>query len=113
MTPEKVDVLIRQVAAIDERLEELRIRREQCIDQLRAAGPGKHLGLSGRTVSVTAPNRSFSVEKAAALIPEAVRATCLTWSYDAKMIKGLLTAEQADACYEPGSGSDRVKINYG
>lgn len=109
-TPEQFDDDTRRYLDLAEVIEVATSEMSAIKARLRVLGTGAHESPSGVQVTVTAPNRSFSLTKAVALLNEEQLLLCKADGYDGKKVKSLLPPVLLDLCMEAGSGDARVSV---
>lgn len=99
---------VRTFLDLTERIEKLTAEREAVKQRFRALGVGNHPSVNGITVQVTAPPRSFSLEKGWKLLTAEQQAVCM--SPDAKKVRAQLPPVLLDSCMDEGTGEPRVTV---
>lgn len=91
-----------QIAQLGDQLKNV---KAQLDEQL---GEGDHKTTSGIKVKVQGPNRKFNPDKAWLLLKPEQQAVCM--SRDVAKVKGQLPQVLIDACMDPGTGANIVKV---
>lgn len=93
---------------ITERMEELGAQLAAVRHRLADRGVGTHETGAGIKVTVSAPNRTFNLEKAWSMLTDEQRSLCQ--SRDAAKVKKQLPGVLVDECMEAGTGTPRVVV---
>ena len=108
--PEAFDADARRYLELDELLESVKDEMSAIKARLRALGEGAHEAPCGVHISVSKPNRSFSLPKAVALLNEEQLQLCKADGYDAKKVKNMLPPVLLEMCMDDGAGDLRVSV---
>ena len=93
---------------LQEKIEELSFQAATIQARLAQRGPGTYPTSHGVKVVVTAPSRSFNLDKALTMLTPDQLALCQ--GPVAAKVKKQLAGVLVDECMEPGTGSPTVKV---
>lgn len=103
-----LDAEVQRYTELSEAIEQLNSERAQILVRLRSLTPAKYTTTYGVGVTVSAPARSFNLERAWATLTPEQQAVCV--SPDPKKVKAQLPGVLVEAFMEEGTGDPKVAV---
>jgi len=104
----ELDRLVDEYLLIKEHADKLNEELETIKERLRSLGPGEYSTHEGVSVLITEPRRTFDVEAALAILPEAVRTLCLV--VDPAKVKHYLSPQALEGVMRASKGKRGVYV---